>query len=142
MPEQHGLSGRLTPSGHELRQRIYFEDTDFSGRVYHARYLHFLERGRSDFLRLLGIGHAELAGSGFAFAVRRLAIDFLKPAAIDDLVVVHTRKAGIGGARINLGQSVWKDDVPLVSAEVTIALLGPGGRVARLPDAIRRALAS
>jgi len=78
------ISGRLTDGGHELQQRVYFEDTDFSGRVYHARYLHFMERGRSDYLRLLGIHHRALAADGLAFAVRHLEIDFLEPAGIDD----------------------------------------------------------
>ncbi len=69
--DSEGLAGRLTEAGHELVQRVYFEDTDFSGRVYHARYLHFMERGRSDFLRLLGIHHRELAAEGLV--VRRAA---------------------------------------------------------------------
>ena len=88
--------------GHELLQRVYFEDTDFSGRVYHARYLHFMERGRSDYLRLLGIHHRELAAEGLAFAVRRMEIDFLRPAAIDDVLTIRTAALGVGGARIVL----------------------------------------
>ena len=81
------LAGQIEGETHVLHIRIYFEDTDFSGRVYHARYLHFLERGRSDYLRLLGISHRELAVEGAAFAVRHMEIDFLKAAEIDDLVV-------------------------------------------------------
>ena len=66
MSEAHAIAGRLIEAGHELVQRVYFEDTDFSGRVYHARYLHFMERGRSDYLRLLGVHHRELAEDGLA----------------------------------------------------------------------------
>src|SRR5688572_236131 len=121
------LAGRLTGFGHVLHQRVYFEDTDFSGLVYHARYLHFLERGRSDWLRLLGVHHWDLAAQGLAFAVRRMEIDFLRPARIDDVLAVETRNAGIGGARIVLRQSIRREGEPLVEALVTVALLGPEG---------------
>ncbi len=70
------LPGQLTATGHELRQRVYFEDTDFSGLVYHARYLHFFERGRSDYMRLLGVYHNELAADGLVFAVKSMKLDF------------------------------------------------------------------
>src|SRR3954454_13403592 len=99
-PETSGLSGRLTPAGHELSQRVYFEDTDFSGRVYHARYLHFMERGRSAYLRLLGIHHRELAGEGLTFAVSRMDIEFLRPASIDDVLTVQTSTRETSGARV------------------------------------------
>ena len=83
------LAGRLVPGGHVLPVRVYFEDTDFSGVVYHGSYIRFMERGRSDFLRLLGVGHHALDsgehGESLAFAVRKLVVDFLKPARIDDL---------------------------------------------------------
>jgi acyl-CoA thioester hydrolase len=137
---QKDLAGRLTSTGHELLQRVYFEDTDFSGRVYHARYLHFLERGRSDFLRLLGIHHRELAEEGLGFAVTRVEIEFLLPAAIDDVVTVRTSAKEIGGARIGLRQEIFRGDERLVAASVTVALIGPKGRALRLPPDIRRAL--
>ncbi len=133
-------SGCLTENGHDLIQRVYFEDTDFSGRVYHARYLHFLERGRSDYLRLLGIGHRELAAEGAAFAVRHMEIDFLKAAEIDDLVLVRTVPRRTGGARIVLGQEIWRGDERLVAASVTVVLIGAAGRAMRLPVHIRSAL--
>jgi acyl-CoA thioester hydrolase len=133
------LAGRLTETGHVLHQRVYFEDTDFSGLVYHARYLHFLERGRSDWLRLLGVHHWELAAEGLAFAVRRMEIDFLRSARIDDVLAVETRKGEIGGARIVLRQSIRRDDGLLVEALVTVALLGPEGRPRRLPPHVRAA---
>lgn len=138
MPDQ--LAGRLTDDGHELLQRIYFEDTDFSGRVYHARYLHFLERGRSDYLRLLGIHHQALAADGMGFVVRHMEIDFLQPAAIDDLVLVRTVPRQAGAARIVLAQEVWRAEERLIAATVTVVLVGLGGRPMRLPPAIRAAL--
>ena len=131
------LAGRLVAGGHELAQRVYFEDTDFSGRVYHARYLHFMERGRSDYLRLLGIHHKELASDGMAFAVRRMDIDFLQPASIDDVLTIGTRPIQVKGARIELAQEIARGGELLVAASVTIALVGPGGRPLRLPPAIR-----
>lgn len=139
MSDAVALSGRLTAEGHELIQRVYFEDTDFSGRVYHARYLHFMERGRSDFLRLLGVHHSELAADGLAFAVRRMEIDFLKPAAIDDVLTIRTASRAPGGARILLGQTVLRGEERLVAALVTIALIGPNGRALRLPAFVRTA---
>ena len=139
MTEVEGLSGRLIPEGHELLQRVYFEDTDFSGRVYHARYLHFLERGRSDYLRLLGVHHRELAETGLAFAVARMTLEFRRPARIDDVLRIVTRPSDIGGARIGLAQAIFRSAELLVEASVTVALIGPGGRPARLPAAVRNA---
>jgi acyl-CoA thioester hydrolase len=137
------LAGRLSADGaHELTQRVYFEDTDFSGRVYHARYLQFMERGRSDYLRLLGIHHRALAADGLAFAVRRMEIDFLRAAAIDDVLTIRTVPRQVGGARIVLGQEVSRGDERLVAAEVTVVLVGPRGRALRLPQQIVSAFVS
>ncbi len=90
-----GLSGTLTAFGHRLSARVYYADTDFSGVVYHARYLEFLERGRSDFLRLCGVHHAELAsgasGERIIWVVRRMEIDFRSPAKMDDILEIETR---------------------------------------------------
>jgi acyl-CoA thioester hydrolase len=138
MPDGETLAGRLTESGHELVQRVYFEDTDFSGRVYHARYLHFMERGRSDYLRLLGIHHRDLAQDGLAFAVRHMDIDFLEPGSIDDVLTVRTERHAVGGARIVLDQKVMRGDACLAAARVTVALVGPGGRPRPLPPPLRR----
>jgi acyl-CoA thioester hydrolase len=138
--DPEGLAGRLTKAGHDLVQRVYFEDTDFSGRVYHARYLQFMERGRSDYLRLLGVHHRALAVEGLAFAVRHMEIDFLKPAAIDDVVTVRTVPVETRGARVVLAQDVLRGGEPLIRASVTVALIGAGGRPIRLPPAIREAL--
>jgi acyl-CoA thioester hydrolase len=137
MAEPTGIAGRLVAGGHELTQRVYFEDTDFSGRVYHARYLHFMERGRSDFLRLLGIDHRALGEQGAAFAVRRMEIDFLAPAAIDDLLTIRTETVEVGGARIVLSQTIRRGGSPIVTATAILALVGTTGRPMRLPPAIR-----
>src|SRR5688500_17594809 len=142
MSDADRLAGRLIKGGHELAQRVYFEDTDFSGRVYHARYLHFMERGRSDYLRLLGIHHRELARDGLAFAVRRMEIEFFEPAIIDDVLLVRTRPHAVGGARIVLDQRVVRQGACLASARVTVALIGPAGRPLRLPLQIRSAFGS
>jgi acyl-CoA thioester hydrolase len=142
MPEAWpDLAGRLTDGVHVLPVRVYFEDTDFSGVVYHANYLRFMERGRSDFLRLLGIGHEALDAGGpgerLAFAVSQMRLEFVKPARIDELLEVHTRVGEITGARIVLTQEVRRGDTVLVSAIVTVALLSRSGKVQRLPADMR-----
>ena len=139
------LAGRLTEFGHALRVRVYFEDTDFSGVVYHARYLHFLERGRSDFLRLKGIGHRALLagtfGAPMAFAVRHMDIDFLRPARIDDILTVETRTEKLGGARIMLSQRILKESDLLVAAKVKVAVISPEGKPMRMPARVMAELA-
>jgi len=138
------LAGRLIPGGHVLPVRVYFEDTDFSGVVYHGAYIRFMERGRSDFLRRLGVGHVALGsgehGEPLAFAVRRIAADFLKPARIDDVLEVETRSGELRGARIVLSQTVRRGDEVLVSAEVTVVMINGEGRARRLPEAVRALL--
>ena len=139
-----GLAGELTPAGHRLMVRVYFEDTDFSGVVYHARYLHFLERGRTDYLRLHGIGHRELMdgrfGEPMAFAVRHIDIDFLRPARIDDILTVETSTVLLGGARVVLSQRISLGDAVLVQARVKVAVISPEGRPRRMPAAVARLL--
>lgn len=134
------LSGRLTEFGHVLCVRVYFEDTDFSGLVYHARYLHFLERGRTDFLRLRGVSHRALAegavGEPLAFAVRAMTIEFLRPARIDDILEVETRVRRLAGARIELDQRILREETVLVEAAVKVAVISPEGRPRRMPNAV------
>jgi acyl-CoA thioester hydrolase len=130
------IAGRIVEGRHVLPVRVYYEDTDFSGIVYHANFLKFCERGRSDMLRVIGIAHRELGRTGLAFAVRRMNCDFLKPAIIDDLLDVVTRPAEIGGARLVLDQSVLRGDETLFTAEVTLALIDANGRPRRLPEAL------
>jgi len=132
-----GISGKLTPSGHVLKARVYFADTDFTGVVYHARYLEFLERGRSDFLRLAGVRHTELAdgkhGEVLAWVVRRMEIDFRQPARVDDIVTVVTQVAEISGARIRMHQRLLRDQELLVEAKVEAAIIGESGKPRRFP---------
>jgi acyl-CoA thioester hydrolase len=138
------LAGRLVPGGHVLPVRIYFEDTDFSGVVYHGSYIRFMERGRSDFVRLLGVAHAALDagdhGEQLAFAVHRINIGFFRPARIDDLVEVTTMVKAVTGARLVLDQAVSRDGERLTEAEVTIVLVTREGRARRIPDSVRATL--
>jgi acyl-CoA thioester hydrolase len=124
---------------HQLQVRVYYEDTDFSGNVYHAAYLHFLERGRTEFLRDIGIHHSELAKDGMAFAVRSMEIDFARAAHIDDLLVVDTAVAEFSGARLTLDQSIERGDELIARAKVVVVAI-KGGRAVRLPVALIRAL--
>lgn len=133
-----GLSGELTPFGHRLLARIYYADTDFSGVVYHARYLEFLERGRSDYLRLAGVRHTELLdglrGERIVWIVRRMEIDFVRPARMDDVLVVETRTEKISGARIFMAQELRRGGELLLKARVEAAIIGENGRPKRFPD--------
>lgn len=132
------LAGRLAPDGgHRMAVRIYFEDTDFSGVVYHASYLRFFERARSDWLRLLGVSHADLAPIG-AFAVRSLSIEYLRPARIDDVLTIETRRTAISGASVHLHQTASRDGERLVEADVRAVLVSREGRPMRLPADLRR----
>ncbi len=136
-----GLSGWLTEEGHAFAVRVYFEDTDFSGIVYHTSYLRWCERGRSDYLRLLGISHTSLAGGAFtgeacAFAVRRITADFLKPARIDDILEVQTAPGEITKASIVLKQIILREGKPLFGLEAQCVLIAASGRLLRLPNAL------
>jgi acyl-CoA thioester hydrolase len=120
--------------------RIYHEDTDFSGRVYHASYLRFLERGRTEWLRRRGFTNLELAKStGIAFAVRSLQIEYLAPAMMDDLLIVETSAAAVRGASITFNQRVVRGDKVLVTASVLAASIR-NDRPARIPADLRRRL--
>ncbi len=126
------LAGRIVGNIHILPIRVYYEDTDFSGFVYHANYLKFCERARSDCLRLLEIHHHELeANSQSGFVVRQMNCDFLKPARIDDILEIQTRFQSAKGARMHLDQSVWRADECLFKADVTAALIDGKGRPKR-----------
>lgn len=131
------LAGHLEAGEHLLAVRVYYEDTDFSGVVYHASYLRFMERGRSDFLRLCGIHHSELdAGlerERLAFVVRHMDIDFLKPARIDDVLEIRTRCSHAHGARLVLEQTVERAGEVLIKSKVTAALVNAQGRPRRMP---------
>ncbi len=128
---------------HSLSLRVYYEDTDLAGIVYYANYLKFIERGRSEWVRGLGLDQTELrAGEGLVFAVRRIEADYLRPARFDDMLEVTTAPEGLTPARITLLQQVTRGAELLFSARVTLVCLGPGDRPRRLPEALRRRMAT
>ena len=126
-----------------MQVRVYYEDTDFSGIVYHANYLRFMERGRTNHLRLMGaqqhtlFAEAEAETPGFAFVVRSMRIDFLKPARMDDILDVVTWPVAVKGASIMLAQEVKRGHDVLVKAQVRVAFIS-GGRAQPIPKAIRQ----
>ena len=129
------LDGAIEDGTHRFTARIYYADTDFSGAVYHARYLELLERGRTDYLRCLGVRHTELESRDVPlyWVVRHMDIDFRASARIDDIVSVRTGVAQIGGARIMMAQTIGRGDTTLVGATVTAALISADGRPQRMP---------
>lgn len=132
------FGGTLKPEGtHVFPVRVYFEDTDFSSNVYHAAYLKFFERARTEFLRAHDVHHAELASDGFAFAVRHMDISFDRAAHIDDLLDVETRLLQMSGARFVLAQTMRLAGAVVCSATVTAVLLNASGRPVRLPKSLQ-----
>lgn len=128
---------------HTLSVRVYYEDTDLAGIVYYANYLKFIERGRSEWLRALGIDQVALKqDSGHVFAVRRIEADYLRPARFDDLLSVETALAQATAARIVLDQTVRRGADLLFAAQVTLACLDALGRPVRLPKGLALALAA
>ena len=137
------VGGRLEAGRHVLALRAYWEDTDAAGIVYYANYLKFIERGRSDLLRLLGVDQAALhRETGVAFAVRRCEIDYLRPARLDDRLEVRSRLLDVRGASLTAEQVVWREQTELVRAIVRIGCIDPAGRPRRMPLAVRTALAA
>ncbi len=130
------FAGAFVGREHRLPVRVYFEDTDLSGVVYHANYLRYMERGRSDMLRLAGVDQraAVEAGEG-AFAVASLHIRYRAPARLDDALIVATRVTAVRAASVEVSHRVTRDDVTLAEAEGVAALVSPGGRPRRLPAA-------
>lgn len=127
---------------HCLAVRVYYEDTDFTGLVYHANYARYFERGRSDFLRLAGVRHAELlAGEDpLAFTVTRLSIDFRAAARIDDALIVRTAYSEPRGVRLLIRQRIVRDAVLVCEAAVEVVCIGLNGRPKRPPQALVQAL--
>lgn len=144
------LAGRLMINDdgsrrHVLPVRVYFEDTDFSGLVYHASYVRWCERGRSDYLRLIGNEHRALIEGGegaepAAFVVRRMRLEYLKPARIDDILEIETRVVEAKGATLSLVQRVIRDGTVLFEAEVLVVLVSVSGKPQRLSQRIRAGL--
>ena len=137
----HTLAGYFSDRTHILPVRVYYEDTDFSGIVYHANYLRFLERGRTDSLRLAGIDQSQLHanGEGLIFAVRRMTIDYFKPALMDDVLHVETSTREVRGASLIIDQRIMRGDEVIVTAEVRVAAIA-GGKPARIPEEMREIL--
>jgi len=135
-------SGRFEGGTHFLPVRVYYEDTDFTGAVYHANFLRFMERGRSESLRAAGIDHVSLAQrpEPLAFAVRSINISFLRPARIDDALMVQTSYEQVAGARITAKQQVLRGEELLAEASVEIACISLEGKPRRLPGDIAAAL--
>jgi acyl-CoA thioester hydrolase len=139
------LDGTIHDGRHRMQVRVYYEDTDFSGIVYHANYLRFMERGRSNYLRLLGadqqalFAEAEDEAPGFAFVVRSMQLEFLKPARMDDLLEIITWPLDVKGASIMLGQEVRRGALLLLEAKVKVAFVC-GGQAKPIPKALRIAM--
>ena len=138
------LDGEIRDGRHFQVVRVYYEDTDFTGIVYHANYLRYMERGRTNYLRLIGADHralftAEKEAPGFAFVVRSMSIEFLKPARMDDVLDIVTEPEVVKGASITLRQRVTRGDHLLVEASVRVAFIS-GGRARPIPKAFRVAM--
>jgi len=139
------LDGEIRDGRHHMAVRVYYEDTDFSGLVYHASYLRFMERGRTNYLRLLGADQralfeeTEQEAPGFAFVVRSMQIEFLKAARMDDVVEVITVPHEVRGASVTLDQRVMRGEEVLIEARVQVAFVA-GGRARRIPEALRIAM--
>ena len=133
-------AGVLAGREHRLPIRVYYEDTDFTGLVYHAGYARWFERGRSEFLRCAGVEHTALMAEDAAVVVTRLCIDYKRPARIDDALVVITRYEAFSGPRVSILQRIERGGELLVSAEVDCAVITMGGRPRRPPASLAKAL--
>jgi acyl-CoA thioester hydrolase len=144
MAEPH-LDGEILDGRHAMAVRVYYEDTDFTGIVYHASYLRFMERGRTNYLRLIGADHralfeeTEREAPGFAFVVRSMTIEFLKPARMDDVLDVVTSPEEVKGASMTLLQRVERGGELLVEAHVRVAFISRG-KAQRIPKPLREAM--
>jgi acyl-CoA thioester hydrolase len=143
--EATGLDGDIRDGRHQMAVRVYYEDTDFTGIVYHASYLRFMERGRTNYLRLIGADQralfeqAEKEAPGFAFVVRSMSIEFLKPARMDDLLAIVTAPEEVKGASMTLHQRVMRGEEVLSEAHVRVAFVS-GGRARPIPKPLRTAM--
>ncbi len=122
--------------------RVNYEDTDFSGFVYHANYLKFCERARSDYLRQKGVDQKAMFANGDAFVVRRMDCNFLAPARFEDELTVETEFKEMAGARFELFQTITCAKVDLFTASVTVVLISTNGRPKRIPQSLVAALTS
>ena len=125
---------------HSINLRVYYEDTDMAGVVYYANYLKFIERGRTDALRDLGVDQTQMKQDGLVFVVRRMTADYLVPARFDDIIQVRTSVRHLRGASVVMWQEVLRDETILFTAEVTVACMGLDGKPHRIPAEARQAL--
>jgi acyl-CoA thioester hydrolase len=135
------------PAAHLWPIRVYYEDTDAGGVVYHANYLRFAERARTEMLRASGLDHARLAAEdGVAIVVRNCAVEFIAPARLDDCLEVHSRLASIGGASFTIRQEIFRrpeggaQGPLLAAADIRLACIDSEFRPTRLPDRLKKAL--
>ncbi len=134
-------SGVIADGRHLYALRVFYEDTDAAGIVYYANYLRFIERARTEMMRLLGYEHSALReATGVNWTVRRCEIDYLRPARLDDWLIVDSTILALGGASLDIGQTVRKADDILVAARLKLACMRPDGRPARLPGGLRESL--
>ena len=137
--------GGMRDGRHVLPVRVYYEDTDFTGVVYHANYLRFMERARTEYLRLIGVQHPALFAAAaretpnFGFVVRTMKIDFFKPAHMDDLLEVITEPNEVKGASVRVRQLVVRGADTLVAADIRVAFIA-AGRATPIPRPLRIAL--
>lgn len=135
------MTGGMTPGGHVFPVRVYYEDTDAGGLVYHASYLRFAERARTEALRRAGTEQGRmLSDTGLGFVVRRMEIDFRAPAVLDDLLEVVTRLSDIGGASLRAEQTIRRAGTTLVHMLMKLACIDRQGRPARMPGTLRSTL--
>lgn len=136
---EHLWTSRAGTNIHRHAIRVYIEDTDSGGIVYYANYLRFAERARTEMLRAVGISHAEMIEGGLFLAVRRCEVDYLRPARLDDELVIESQVTEMGGASVDLAQRICRDGVELVRLVVKVACLNDAGRPTRLPATMRAA---
>ncbi|HWM82704.1 MAG TPA: tol-pal system-associated acyl-CoA thioesterase [Pseudolabrys sp.] len=139
------LDGKIRDGRHHMQVRVYYEDTDFTGIVYHANYLRFMERGRTNYLRLIGADQrglfeqAQAEAPGFAFVVRQMNMNFRKPAKMDDVLEIVTECAEVKGASVMMAQRVMRGEELLLDAQVQVAFIS-GGRARPIPRPLRIAM--
>lgn len=128
-------AGRIEGRVHLLPVRIYYEDTDFTGVVYHANYLRYFERGRSDFFRVIGISHTALLDlpEPTAFTIIRIELDYRRAARVDDALVVRTTYDSIKGPRLFVSQTILRGDEVIAEAQVQAVCIDMKGRARRPP---------
>lgn len=140
MPDP-AMSGRMEGKIHQFPVRVYYADTDAGGIVYHATYLDFAERARTEMMRLFGLDHTQLrADHGLFFAVRSCEIDYRRPARLDDLLEIRSQLTHLGGASLHISQSIWRGEETLVHLVIRLVCMHFDGRAMRMPAAIRNDL--